>query len=149
MIYLFLQGLNGVLSLAVYRRLKFGKQSQSTITVISFPIGPEVRERRRALVGLDVKVRENSYIYTHQSTASSVLCPTKTRDISGSSHHQNSMILSYVWFCATTEDSGNRQHYVFLTNFQKELTHYPTHDLHFNRLSKAIHLPEAWLCRIP
>ena len=41
--------------------LKFGKQKSSTITVISFPRGPEVRGRNTILVALDVKAKTNFY----------------------------------------------------------------------------------------
>lgn len=69
-------------------------ENSATITVISFPIGPDVRKRSRVLVGLELKVKEKSYIFTHQITNLIAPCTVKTRDINGSSYHQNSLILS-------------------------------------------------------
>ena len=101
--------------------LKFGKQKSCTITVISFPIGPEVRGRNMILVALDVKVKINVYNQTHQTSPPSVLCPIKTKDFSNSCHHQNYMILSNIRFILPQKSTK-------ISNIMVS-THFQTYDI--------------------
>lgn len=68
-------------------------ENSATITVISFPIRPDIRKRSRVLPGLDLKAMEKFYIFTHRTTTLIALCTMKTREVSGSP------IIKILWFC--------------------------------------------------